>query len=314
MSYYGVQIEPQFGYSFDQIKEIVQNAEKLGFTHAWFSDHFMLNADATNLESQECIIAMMAAASYTTKLRIGSLVLCNNYRYPSVLAKQIASLDNYSNGRIDFGFGAGWKELEYKAYGIPFPSVKERLGMLEEAIQIIRKLWAEDKVNFEGKYYHLKEAISFPKPVQKPMKIWVGTMYAKIKMLTLASKYADGINLAWAYPLEVFEEKMNLLDELCEKNDRKSDSLLRSYGIWTRIYESEEEKIKIWKEIAEKRGFTLEELEKRYEGAMHGTIEEITSKIKEYRKLGVSHFIFMFPGNQEIEQMKLFSKEILPKL
>ncbi|MHA1304026.1 MAG: LLM class flavin-dependent oxidoreductase [Candidatus Heimdallarchaeaceae archaeon] len=200
MTYSGVQIEPQFGYTFEQIKNIVQKAEALGFSHAWFSDHFMLNQDAVNVESHECLTAMMAAASYTEKLRIGSLVLCNSYRYPSVLAKQIASLDQYSNGRIDFGYGAGWKELEYNAYGIPFPSAKVRLEMLKEAIQVIRKLWKEEKANFLGKYYTLRDAISYPKPVQNPMDIWIGTMYAKEKMLTLAAEYADGINLAWAYP------------------------------------------------------------------------------------------------------------------
>lgn len=315
MTYYGVQIEPQFGYDFEEIQKIVQAAEKHDFTHAWFSDHFMLTGDAKDVNAYECFTSMMAAASYTTTLRIGSLVYCNSYRYPAVLAKQIASLDHYSRGRIDFGYGAGWKEVEYNAYGIPFPSAGVRLKQLVEGIQVIKKLWTEDVANFKGEYFELNDAVSFPKPFQKPYPpIWVGTMYAKPKMLNIAAKYADGINLAWAYTQEVFKEKMEELDALCERYDRKPNSLLRSYGIWTRIYETEKEKQKTWKEIAEKRGVTLEQLTKRYKGSMHGTIEEIIEWLKDYKKYGIENYIFMFPQNQEIEQMKMFQEEIMPKI
>ncbi|MHA1419368.1 MAG: LLM class flavin-dependent oxidoreductase [Candidatus Heimdallarchaeaceae archaeon] len=315
MTYYGVQIEPQFGYNFEEIQKIVLAAEKHDFTHAWFSDHFMLTGKSKDVNAYECFTSMVAAASYTSTLRLGSLVYCNSYRYPAVLAKQIASLDQYSEGRIDFGYGAGWKEVEYNAYGIPFPSAGVRLKQLVEGMQVIKKLWTEDVANFKGEYYELNDAVSFPKPFQKPYPpIWVGTMYAKPKMLNIAAKYADGINLAWAYTQEVFKEKMEELDSLCEKYDRKPNSLLRSYGIWTRIYESEEEKQKTWKELAEKRGFTAEQLSKRYEGSMHGTIEEIIEWLKVYKKYGIENYIFMFPQNKEIEQMKMFQEEIMPKI
>ncbi|MHA1347163.1 MAG: LLM class flavin-dependent oxidoreductase [Candidatus Heimdallarchaeaceae archaeon] len=315
MTYYGVQIEPQFGYNFEEIQKIVLAAEKHDFTHAWFSDHFMLTGESKDVNAYECFTSMVAAASYTSTLRLGSLVYCNSYRYPAVLAKQIASLDQYSEGRIDFGYGAGWKEVEYNAYGIPFPSAGVRLKQLVEGMQVIKKLWTEDVANFKGEYYELNDAVSFPKPFQKPYPpIWVGTMYAKPKMLNIAAKYADGINLAWAYTQEVFKEKMEELDSLCEKYDRKPNSLLRSYGIWTRIYESEEEKQKTWKELAEKRGFTAEQLSKRYEGSMHGTIEEIIEWLKVYKKYGIENYIFMFPQNKEIEQMKMFQEEIMPKI
>ncbi|NPD88367.1 MAG: LLM class flavin-dependent oxidoreductase [Asgard group archaeon] len=315
MTSFGVQIEPQFGFTFDEIKDIVQYAEVIGMTHAWFSDHFMMTADSTDILAYECFTAMMAAVSYTESLRIGSLVFCNNYRHPTVLAKQFASLDHYSEGRVEFGYGAGWKEVEYNQYGIEFPSTGTRLKQMIEGIKIIRNLWTQERANFKGEYYKLNNAVSFPKPLQQPHPpIWVGTMYARPKLLNIAAQYADGINLAWAYTEEVFAEKMQELDELCEKYDRKPNSLRRSYGIWSRIYESEEEKKKVWKEVAEKRGFSLEEIEKRYQGSMHGTIEEIIEWLKIYTKLGVEQFIFMFPQNKEIEQMKIMTQEVLPKL
>ena len=119
---YGVQIEPQFGYEFQQIYDIVKSAEKNQFSHAWFSDHFMMTEKSVDLTSYECFTAMMAAASKTNTLRIGALVFCNSYRHPAVLAKQISSLDHFSKGRVEFGYGSGWKEIEYNAYGMDYPS------------------------------------------------------------------------------------------------------------------------------------------------------------------------------------------------
>jgi len=312
---YGLQVEPQFGFDFTQIKDMVQFAEMNNFSHAWFSDHFMMTADAVDTLAYECFTAMMAAVTYTEKLRIGSLVFCNNYRHPSVLAKQIASLDHFSKGRIEFGYGGGWKEVEYNQYGLEFLSTGNRIKQMIEGMKVIRNLWTQERANFKGEYYQLNDAVSYPKPYQQPHPdIWVGTMYGRPKMLNLAAEHADGINLAWAYTVESFEDKMNQLDELCEKYDRKPKELRRSYGVWTRIYESEEEKKAVWKEVAEKRSFTQEEIENRYKGSMHGTIEEIREWMKAYKKLGIEQFIFMFPMNKEIEQMKIMAEEIIPKI
>lgn len=311
---FGVQIEPQFGYDFTAIKNILYGAEKHNFTSAWFSDHFMLNKDATQLTSYECFTAMMFAAANTTKLRIGSLVFSNSYRHPAVLAKQIAGLDQFSNGRIDFGYGAGWKELEYSAYGIPYPSAGTRIKQLAEGIEVIRKLWTEERVNYKGEHYSLTDAISYPKPVQQPLPIWVGTMEAKPKMLQLAAKHADGINIAWAFSPDVYQEKLNRIHEYCEREGRNPKTLRKSYGAWTRVYPDEETKIQIWQKIADQRNMTLEEVSERYESSLHGTAEEIIEKLRAYIKVGISDFIFMFPQNQEVESMRLFNEYIIPKL
>lgn len=311
---YGVQIEPQFGYNFQQIYDICQSAELNNFNTAWFSDHFMMTKDSSDLTSYECFTAMMAAVSRTKKLRIGALVFCNSYRHPAVLAKQIASLDHFSNGRIDFGYGSGWKELEYNAYGIEYPSAGIRIKQLAEGIDVIRALWKDEYANYSGNYYNLKNAISFPKPLQNPVPIWVGTMEAKPKMLELAAKQADGINIAWSFAPDVYQEKLQRIDEFCEKYGRDPSTLMKSYGVWTRIYESEEEKEKIFKEVAEKRGFTLDHVYERYSGSLHGTINEIKEKLRKYKKLGITHFVFMFPGDQETKSMEIFSKEIMGKI
>ncbi|MHA2170770.1 MAG: LLM class flavin-dependent oxidoreductase [Candidatus Kariarchaeaceae archaeon] len=311
----GVQIEPQFGYDYQQIYDILEAAEKNDFSHAWFSDHFMMTADSKDLISYECATAMMAAAAKTTHLRIGALVFCNSYRHPAVLAKQIASLDHFANGRIEFGYGAGWKEIEYNAYGIDYPSAGVRIEQLAEAIEVIRKLWTEEYSTYEGKYYTLSNAISFPKPLQKPYPpIWVGTMEAKPKMLNLAAQHADGINIAWSFSPDVYQDKLNRIDEFCDTYGRDPKTLLKSYGVWTRIYSDEDEKLKAWQKICEDRGFTMEQLEKRLEGSLHGTPAEISTKLNQYIDLGITDFIFMFPQHQEAESMQIFREKIIPKL
>ncbi len=312
---YAVQIEPQFGYDYQQIYDICNAAEDNNFSHAWFSDHFMMTRDSTDLISYEAFSAMFAALSRTTTLKIGSLVFGNSYRHPTVLAKQIASMDHYSNGRVEFGIGSGWKELEYKAYGIDYPSAGVRIKQLSEAIDVIRKLWTEEKANYSGEYYNLKDAVSFPKPYQKPYPpIWVGTMEAKKKMLTLAAEKADGINIAWSFAPDVYQEKLQRIDEYCDKFDRDPKTLMKSYGVWTRIYADEDEKYRIWKDVSEKRGFSMEEVERRYSGSLHGTVSEIIEKLKQYKALGIDHFIFMFPKDKEIESMEIFNDKIIPKV
>ena len=166
--HFGIQIEPQFGFDYITIEKIALNAEKIGFDSIWSSDHLFLHDKAEEINCMEAWTLLSALASKTNKLRLGTLVTCNSYRYPSILAKIASTVDSISNGRLEFGIGAGWKEIEYKAYGIPFPSVKERFDRLEEALQIIKLLWTEPKVTFTGRYYSIKDAFSAPKPVQNP--------------------------------------------------------------------------------------------------------------------------------------------------
>ena len=312
---YGVQIEPQFGYNFEEIRKIVQTAEEKDFTHAWFSDHLMLQADSKDLECQECFTAMMAAVSYTKKLRIGPLVFCNNYRHPTVLAKQFAGLDHYSKGRVEFAYGTGWKELEYNAYGIEFPSGGVRMAQFIEALQVIKKLWTDDFANFNGKYYSLKEAVSFPKPLQKPYPtIWIGVGGGKPRILDVTAQYGEGINFVWAISPEDLKKKLDIFDGLVEKYDRSPKDIRRSYGAFTSIYPDAETKKNEMKKMAEERKISLEEMEKRMESALHGTAEEIVDKIRAYEKIGIEHMIFMFPHEQETEQLEYFAENILPKI
>src|SRR5918995_1887936 len=204
---FGLQ-HPNFSYDYsnqntsriiDTLSNLVSKAENKGFDSFWVMDHFHQISVVGKPEEPmlEGWTTISVLAGITTKIRLGTLVTGVIYRYPSVLAKIAATLDVLSKGRLFLGIGASWNEEESLAYGIPFyPSNQERLLRLEEAIQIIRKMWTEEpSASFEGKYYQINNAYCNPKPIQKPSPpILVGGSGER-KTLKIVAKYADACNL-----------------------------------------------------------------------------------------------------------------------
>ena len=121
---------PQAGQSWHQLEERAHRCEKLGYHSIWLVDH-MWTRGMPDLDHHECMALMAGLSAKTDKIRIGTLVMCNSYRNPALLAKSLATIDHISNGRLEIGYGAGWMDEEYKAYGYQFPSMGTRLKMFE---------------------------------------------------------------------------------------------------------------------------------------------------------------------------------------
>ncbi|TFG27851.1 LLM class flavin-dependent oxidoreductase [Candidatus Thorarchaeota archaeon] len=311
---FGIQIEPQFGFEYEEISKIGQIGLNQGFGTLWFSDHFMLDADSTDRILLDPWLVMTALVREFSDLRVGSLVFCNSYRNPALLAKMASTLDVLSGGRLQFGIGAGWKKIEYNAYGYEFPDDKIRIAQLAEAIQIIRSIWTEDKVSFEGEHYKIQELVSFPKPVQKPQPtIWVGTMYGREQMLKLIAKHGDGINLAWAFTPEQLDIIFNKLEGY-RKELGRPEEIKKSVGFWTNIFEDESDMEKAIIEGAKKRNISLDKYRERIASSMWGTPDIIVEKLRAYKDLGVTHSIFMFPHKEEIKQIEIFGEKVIPKI
>ena len=223
-----------------------------------------------------------------------------------------STLDYLSEGRFEFGIGAGWKEIEYNAYGYEYPSDLVRIDQLREALQIIKGIWSNDKFSFEGQHYTVRDIVSFPKPIQQPHPtIWIGTMYAKNKMLELTAQYGDGINIAWSYTPEMCDEIFSRLDSFCKKHSRDPETMKKSVGLWTRVFIDSDEKEKRITETAEKRNIPVEKYRERVATAFWGTPTELQEKLTKYQALGVTHFIFMLPHGEEKEQIELLSSRVL---
>ena len=299
---FGIQIEPQLGFSYKSVEKIALEGEKAGYDSIWSSDHFFLNDKSEDRDCMEAWTLLAALASKTEKIRLGTLVTCNSYRHPSVLAKIAATVDTISNGRLFFGIGAGWKKIEYRAYGIPFSPLKARMDRLAEAIQIIRLLWTEPKVTFKGKYYRIKDAFSAPKPVQKPMPpILIGGSGEK-RTLRMVAKYADYCNL-WLTP--DLKHKLEVLKRHCEDVGRDYEdvgkSLFASSGIFAT--ESEEELEAHLAERSKRSNIPVTKLKELFRkdapGSWVGYPEEIVERFRFLIDLGFDYFHVIFPGIDE---------------
>lgn len=172
-------------------KEWAEKARRLedaGFDVLLVPDHFTGPRFAP-------VAAMMAAASATTRLRIGTMVFSNDYRHPVVLAKEAATLDVLSEGRLELGIGTGWMRKEYDATGIQFDPPKERFNRLKESLKVMKGCWSEGAFSFQGEHYTITDLVQDPKPVQKPYpRILLGG--GGPGMLRLAAREADVVNLA----------------------------------------------------------------------------------------------------------------------
>ena len=312
---FGVQIEPQFGFNYADVTEIAEFALDNGFTGLWFSDHFMLDVDATNRELLDPWLLMAALVRDNERIRVGSLVFCNNYRMPSLQAKMAATVDVLSNGRLDFGIGAGWKKMEYRAYGYEFSDFNTRAEQLSEAIQIIRGAWTEEKFSFNGQHYQVNELVSFPKPIQKPHpRIWIGSNKGGPRMIELAARYADGFNISWGFSPDQTNDIFQQLNDLAVKHHRKPEDIARSVGLWTRTIKSEAEMEEKIVRGAIERGISKDEYRTRISSSLWGTPESVSDRLKEYSEQGISNVILMFPYGEEREQITQFGEYVVPLL
>ena len=197
--------------SYPEIRDLTLKVERLGFDSAHINDHF-----ATN--DLEAMMLTAALAVETSKIKLGHIVLCNSFRNPAYLAKMVCTLDNISNGRALFWLGAGWNENEYKGYGYPFPSAKQRVDELEESLIIYKKLFTERRSDFEGKFWKLEKNRNFPKSIQKPYpQLVLGT--SGKRMIDIACREADGINLM-KIKADDFPESINNIKKNLKKYNR----------------------------------------------------------------------------------------------
>jgi len=290
---------------YSTLKETVLECDKLGFDSVWVYDHLQFTYGPT----LECWTVLSALAEATHRIRIGPLVTCNAFRYPSLLAKMAATVDTISNGRLNFGIGAGWHEVEAAAYGIPFPRAGVRVEMLDEALSIIKKLWTEDEVTFKGKHYCVNKAVCLPKPFQKPHPpILIGG--GGDKMLRLIAKYANAWNSGFTSP-EGFEEEIARLEKACKEVGRDRSGIENTFQSRIVIAENDEEALKRAEQWREERKGTKDDSDWKF--AIKGSPETCAKVLKTYVDMGVTHFTLLFADAPKLKPLKLFANEVIPR-
>ncbi|HEX7408999.1 MAG TPA: TIGR03560 family F420-dependent LLM class oxidoreductase [Candidatus Binatia bacterium] len=309
MTLFGVHTGPQ-NCTLDDLRQVWHLADRSGFHWLSIWDHFypamIIPGDARG-PCFEAVSIMTALAAETTQARIGSLVYCMAYRHPAVLAKAMATIDHVSGGRMELGLGAGWSQIEFEAYGIPFLPIKDRLDQLEEGVQIIRGLFTQETTTFLGKHYCVTEARCEPKPVQPRPRIWLGGQGEK-RLLRMVAKYADGWNVPFLGP-ELYAQKNQVLTQWCEKERRDPHTVLRTVNVGLAIGRDEAEAQRKRAALQEQFGVALGFLES---GMLIGTPQQVIDRIGEYVDAGAEWIILALRGPFDVEGLQVFIDRVLP--
>jgi F420-dependent oxidoreductase-like protein len=211
---------------WDELVRRVQLAEELGFDGAWGFDHFQPMYGEGPGETFEGLTTLAALAGVTSRIRLGLLVTGVTYRHPSVLAAQALTVDHASHGRLELSLGAAWFDEEHTKLGIPFPATGDRFDLLEDALQIITRLYSGEPVSYEGKQVSLRDARMHPLPVQRPYPpIWIGGTGPK-RTLPIVARFAD-VWHAWGTPTSL-QEANDRIDQLATEAGRDPKSIQRA--------------------------------------------------------------------------------------
>jgi len=216
-------IEGQEGVSWEHWKAIAAACEESGIDTLFRSDHYLSVAGKHERGSLDAWTEIAALGAITSTLRLGTLVSPVTFRHPSLLAKAVVTADRVTGGgRIELGLGAGWLEAEHEAYGFPFPPSRDRMQMLAEQLELVRREWEEGPFSFEGEHYTVRELNALPKPLERPRLLLGGR--GGSRSLQLAARYADEYN-TFHIDADECRKVRARLDEACEREGRDPASL-----------------------------------------------------------------------------------------
>jgi F420-dependent oxidoreductase-like protein len=245
---------------WSEIASRAQLAEELGFDGIWGFDHFQPMYGSGPGECFEGYTTLAALAAVTTRVRLGLLVTGITYRHPSILAAEAITIDHVSNGRLELALGSAWFDREHHELGIPFPPTRDRIDMLDEAVEIMIGLMTTDGYSFAGKHFELEDATLLPRPVQQPhVPVWIGGTGER-RTLPLVARFGD----AWHGfgGVAQLREKSRRIDQLAAAAGRDPASILRTASL-----------------------------------SLDGPMDEVKRTVDEWRDAGFGYLIAGWPGD-----------------
>jgi F420-dependent oxidoreductase-like protein len=295
--------EPQQGASYDDQLRVARHAEELGYDGFFRSDHYLFMDEGDGLPGPtDSWVTLGALAVQTSRIKLGTLVTSATFRLPGVLAISVAQVDQMSDGRVELGLGAGWFEAEHKAYGIPFPPVKERFDRLEEQLAIITGLWTTpvgERFTFHGEHYDVEDSPALPKPTQSPgPPVIIGGLGAK-RTPALAAQYAHEFNVPFA-SVEETAQMYERVTEACRKAGR--DQLPVFSAAQTIACGRTEAE-------ARKRAETIGRTPPLY-----GTPGQIVDQIGRFAERGATRLFLQILDMSDLDHLDVIASEIAPQL
>jgi probable F420-dependent oxidoreductase len=300
------------------VEASARRAEKLGFHSLWLSDHLFLDRRRYGGPAGRCpgfdpLPALGALARVTHRTLLGTLTLCAPLRPATVTAKQLATLDILSGGRLVAGIGAGWNEDEFRVAGVAFGRPGERLRHLEESIHVLRGMFGGGPFTFEGDYERAVEAMCLPRPVQEPgPPIWVGGKGDRL--LDLVARVADGWNTVWIWTPDTYRERLQVLQAACERVGRDPAEVALSVGLYSLVGEGEADLARRFAHLQATTpgglgGATLPEWR---QGRLVGTVDDVRAQLDAWTGLGVATVVvsprplpFSVPDGDDLEMLAL---------
>ena len=312
-----------------RLRDIGQAAEELGFHTLYLPDHIVHEGPERQHDphhlSYDVMIQAALLAEATRRVQVGHLVLCNLFRHPVMTAQSLATLDHLRGGRAVAGLGSGWTETEFRMTGIPYPDIATRLRMLDEALTCMRSLWTNEQTTFEGEFYRFRDAILWPKPVQKPHPPIVLGGSGR-GLLRVAARHADVVNviaevgkggyIAMAnvgrLTDEAFRSKIRFLREEATRHGRDAAGIRISTVAFTTIITDSPAATRATAETfgrmlgLEPEGVLCAPL------ALIGTPEECVAELRRRaREWQVTEFVFPYTGDETTRRL---AQEVLARL
>lgn len=282
---------------FDHVADLACAAENAGFDLVTVMDHFyQIRGVGQETEPMlESYTTLGALAARTHRVKLGTLVTGVTYRNPAMLVKQVTTLDTISGGRAILGIGAAWNEDEHRGYGINFPRVGERMDRLDEALQIARLMFSEERPSFQGRFYHIERALNVPRPIQKggPAILIGGT--GEKRTLRMVAKYAD-MSHWFAGSLDDLKRKTEILEGYCAEIGRDPAQIFKVLGAPVLLAENEREMQQLRERIPPERLAMI---------GQPSTVEQAAEKLRPYIEAGFSGFTFGNPNLNTPEKLEM---------
>lgn len=316
MAHVGLMIEGQEGLTWDRWRRLAEAADQSGFESLWRSDHLFSLFGVADRPGLDCWPSLTYLASATRRIRFGPLVCPITFRHPAMTAREAAAVDALSGGRLELGLGAGWHDGEHKAFGIPYPRVGERIRRLDEAIQVIRALWAGGPARFEGRYYQLDGGTAWPKPALRRIPLVVGGKGPKV--LEVAARYADEWNCGGAQKPAAVRERTATLEVACRTVGRDPKTIRRSWMGGILIGETgaalERRARGVQEYVITRAATPPAELprELRNAGWLVGAPEEIAEQMRGLTAEGISRFNLQFFTLDDLDAVHLIGERLIP--
>jgi F420-dependent oxidoreductase-like protein len=293
-------IEGQEGVTWDDWCALAAACEEHGVDTLFRSDHYISQANERADVAHDAWTTLAGLAARTTTLRLGTLVSPATFRLPALLANAAATVDHIAGGRIELGLGAGWMVREHRAYGFPFPETSTRIAMFAEQLEIVHRLWTEERVDFRGEHYVLEDAPAQPKPLQRPHPPLIVGGSGRRGTLEPALRFADEYNMPFASPDELERVKRRVGDRLPVSTmtgflvgETRSDLRERARALYGRAPRDAD--FDAW-------------LERYSQRAVVGSLDEVAERLHAYERAGCERVMLQHLLHTDLEPVRLIGR------